>query len=688
MFLCVLGGAGCGDDDGGTDIDAGLDADIDSDVGDDADVDAEVDGDIDAEVAMGCTGESPAEPQDIGGCCNGDYDCTQAASFCVGGWCSNPSCEQDADCVPISSGAFPADTEFRCNSNEMGFASFCAPGSLQPCGADGDAPCPSGETCVLGWDSTAVDPGAPGLRGICLTNMAGEGLIATGEQCDSHADAFFYQCEAPGYVLSSCLGRRCTAACDVDNPQDTCPAGLECVGPVALDTGSADILLASGLCAGQRCGYLEFTDTPEDDVRLPGLDSECPSGEVCTPFFVTGVNGDTLEMRCIPEVAAYGGAGDVCEHAEKFQQHCSNDLCLQAAAEWDSNGIPCLEDEDCGPQEVCASSPSPFQSDRCSAKPDAGFCSVMCRSDADCPNMSGGPSYCVDIGAGEMPNGLSSYFTVCYPETELFEETPTPCEKESDCNISLGEGCVRLSSYSDLKVCTAVVSADTAGADCTTDPNVCTADEACVDDGTGTSYCTPIAQVGESCDSADATCASGLCLDTDLGVETENGDPTNTFCVAPCTLTTDCGPNQVCENILWAENDPAVETDDITGGLCRPMTVLTGTGCSVAGDCASGQSCDSATGRCFTSGVPWGSACAADADCDQNGLCDTDVVNGLCYKPGCDPAAGNADCGGGDSTCSDNSAVGVCLESCTVDTDCSRNATDGFICNNGACEAP
>ena len=65
------------------------------------------------------------------------------------------------------------------------------------------------------------------------------------------------------------------------------------------------------------------------DVQIPGLDSECPTGEVCVPSFVTGDEGDTYEFRCQPTVTGYGDPGDVCEQAEKYEQHCQHgSLCL------------------------------------------------------------------------------------------------------------------------------------------------------------------------------------------------------------------------------------------------------------------------------------------------------------------------------------------------------------------------
>jgi len=681
----------CSDDDNGTKIDAQVsdaqtdssvtDGGVDSAVQHDGTVDS---GAVDAEV-LGCTGDSPAEPQATGACCQTAADCL--GGTCLGGYCTSTGCQSDDDCDEAVTGPFAAGTKFNCSQNNIGYLNFCGPGSLQSCGGQSDNPCPTGESCVLGWNDQAMGPGDNVLTGVCITDMGGSGLTPAGGQCDEHSDNFDYQCETTSFLLSSCMGRRCTTACDVDNSTNTCPTGMECSGPLALD-GGTKTLLASGVCAGALCGHLTFTDNPDQDVRIPGLDADCPTGQVCTTFMVTGTEGETYEMRCIPEVSTYGGAGDACEHAEKFAQFCNSNLCLQMSATWDAHGGNCTTDDDCPSDQVCASASNPNFPKRCSAKPDPGFCSVMCRTDTDCPTMGGHPSYCVEIGVGALPNGQTGYITACYPEQELFEQTPTTCQKESDCDTAAGEGCVRISNHSTLQVCKAIITADPTGTDCTTggQPD-CGANEACIDNGDNTKRCTPVLSVGDSCDPADNRCMSGVCLDSDFATD-DQGTPTNTFCSASCTTTTDCGANEVCENILWAQNDPDTSGDDVVSGLCRPMRVRHDTdACANDGDCGGGKTCDTVTGRCYTSSAVWGGPCIDDTDCGQNGLCATDAPGGMCYLPGCDPAHGNADCGGGDTVCSTNSPVGVCVEDCTTNTDCTRNGA-GYVCNNGACEAP
>lgn len=689
-LVLSMGAAGCSDDDNqGTNnnntIDASLtDAETLPD-GDTQDGQAIDGGAQDSGPAQGCTDDPPAEPQAMGGCCTADEDCTDG--YCLGGWCTLGACQEDTDCEPTAPGPFVTGTSMMCNTNDVGFLSFCAPGSLAPCGAQGDPDCPASEICVLGWNEQAQSLAEIAISGVCVARMGGAGVSSAGEACDEYADGFYYQCEVPGFIMGSCVLRRCTTACDPTNPQNTCPSGTECAGPLALDTGSGTIL-ASGMCVGPSCGIMEFTGDSENDLVIPGSDSACPSGQVCSAGFVTGQDGDTLEMRCVPENLSYGAVGDSCEHAEKFQSFCSNyGLCLQTAPVYNSANPICHNDEECAANEVCAESSSQYLPSRCAPKPDPGFCTSMCRTDADCASYPNETAYCLELSAGSLPNGQDSFIAVCYPESELFETPPVSCATDADCNMDEGEGCVILSFHSQARICSVLVSVDPAGADCTVGGvGVCQAGEACIDDGAGVFHCTAVSEKGEACVPADAECRAGFCVDSEFDTE-DGGNPTNTYCSAACVTSDDCASTQVCENVKLAENDPADENDDVVVGLCRTRMVRTGPGCPT-NPCTGGKLCDDITGQCYNPTALWGGLCIDDSDCGQNGICDTSVANGICYLPGCDPANGNADCGGGDTACSQNNVVGVCLEACASDASCTRNSTDGHVCNNGACEAP
>lgn len=653
-------------------------------------LDGTVDGDgqaTDADVlpdsgpATGCTGAEVTEPQLMGACCNDNPDCIDRT--CLGGFCTMSQCLGDEDCYPTVPGPFPGGTPMSCNDNQFGFISFCAPGSLQPCGATGDAACPEGEACVLGWNPDAPGMTGNAMRGLCMTKVHGEAVGASGAQCDPNAVPYPYQCEAPSFILGNCIGRRCVEACDPDNATNTCPASMECIGPLAFATNGG-LLSGGGLCGGSLCGAIRATGDPELDYAIPGVDGDCPTGQLCTPMFVTGVDGDTYEFRCIPPASGLGGTGEACEHADKFGQFCNHDgLCLQQSASWVITGAPCDDDDDCGATEVCVDRSN--HPSRCAPKPDPGFCSKGCRTDADCTGF-GEPAYCLELGT-RLPNGHSSFITACYPASELFETAPTACTVESDCDLDVGEGCLMVSRRSDLRVCGVVVSQDATGTDCSTNGVAdCEGNDVCIEDpGAGSFLCTGISEKGDTCEPNQNKCRSGWCLDSELMVG-DQGDPTNTLCSGFCRDTSDCGQRQVCDNVLFAQNDPDTSADDVVSGMCRSTVVRTGTGCGSVNDCGTNESCDTATGRCYNQGVAWGSPCAADSDCDQNGMCDTTVPNGLCYLPGCNPANGNADCGGGASACSAQSVVGVCLASCTTSANC-REA-DGFTCVDGACVAP
>lgn len=140
----------------------------------------------------------------------------------------------------------------------------------------------------------------------------------------------------------------------------------------------------------------------------------------------------------------------------------------------------------------------------------------------------------------------------------------------------------------------------------------------------------------------------------------------------------------MCNWAVNALNDPTDSSDNVAGGHCRPMVVKSGVGCAVPGDCTNGDACDTNTGRCYTTTAAWGGACAEHSDCPIYGLCDTILLStGTCFRPGCDPANGNADCESM-GTCTDALPVGLCAEDCTITADCDRSA-EGFTCVNGAC---
>ncbi len=672
----ISGGTGCSDDDNQNNNTNLNDAGVTD--GETPDASTLPDsGTMDAGAATGCNGAVPDEPQPMGACCTQNSDCLDG--YCLAGYCTTAQCETDGDCDPTVPGPFPGGVDMTCNvAGFDGFIQICVPGSGQACGAAGDSACPTGEACVLLWNEDATVQGnGEAMRGLCITKMAGNNNKATGQQCDDNADPYDYQCETPGGILSSCIGRRCTEACDPDNTAGTCPTDMDCVGPLAFDAGNG-ILSGGGICAGQLCGYVEATGDTENDVRIPGIDSECSSGEVCVPSFFTGVGGDTYEFRCEPSVTSYGAPGDACEQSAKFEEFCNHGtLCLQQSAQWSPSGTGCTDDSDCGANEVCADGGA--LSNRCAPKPDPGFCSMGCRTDADCSSM--GTAYCLELDV-EFPNGEDGFLTACYPQSELFETTPTACTSDADCDADAGEGCRILSFHSDSLFCGSV-SQDATGTDCSGIGD-CGANEACVEDqDASTMKCTAIQENGEACDPDNDACRGGFCFDSEFATD-DGGSPTNTFCSGVCTTTADCGTNQVCTNVLFAENDPDVDTDDVVVGLCRSQVVQSGSGCSGNNDCTVGDTCNTSTGRCYTAAASWGGTCTEDANCPDGGFCDTDVPNGLCYLPGCDPQVANS-CGAG-AACSDQNVVGICLADCTGNTDCRQN--DGFTCVNGACVAP
>ncbi len=635
----------------------------------------------DAATTVGCTGDSPTEPAGLGGCCNSNVDCRSGR--CIGGWCWQ-TCSDDSDCGPVDEGPWPTGSPTRCNQTTLSYSNYCIPGSLQQCGAAGDAACPAGEVCMAAWNADATSA-ADAFEGVCVTAMTQAGVLAPGESTIGSPNPLFYACQTPTFQYTGYYGGRCSMACDPANPTDACPTGMQC-SELWASPGNGEVLSGIGICVGEVCGRLEFTGDDDNDVRIPGSNDDCPTGEVCEPWGVNGVDGDTVTHHCGLPDNTLGQIGDDCEHSLKFDLTCANSVyCIQAAAEYDPAGAGCSSDTSCGANEVCAS--KNMLPKKCSPKPDPGFCSEPCRTDADCPVVDGDPALCAS-GGWQIPNGEDAYLTYCLAWRFISDDAPIVCDTNADCDTDTGEGCIIVSAFNDTQHCLPHVTQDATGTDCATNGVAdCQAGEACVPDEDGLNpLCTTVQAFGDPCDPEDThRCVGGSCTDIDWEAD-DGGAVTNTFCGGWCLINADCGANQVCDWDLMQENDPTTTADDVGSGHCRTMVVRTGAGCTVPGDCSNGDGCDASTGRCYTSSAAWGDACTAHSDCPMLGLCDDSVTGGLCYRPGCDPSAGNTGC---DNTgaCSDYYPVGKCLEDCTNTTDCSRNA-DGFTCVNGACLAP
>ncbi len=680
LSVCLLSWGACGDDDSQNQNDAAVQQDADNQDDGQVQDDAEVQPDA-APTTEGCTGESPESPVGLGGCCNINSDCS--VGVCVGGWCSK-YCTDDADCGVTVAGPFPTGTAMHCNQTQLAFANFCLPGSLGDCAGENDSACPAGEVCIGAWndDTTSL---SEAFRGICVTAIGQTGVLAAGESTVGSANPELYQCESPTFQFYGYNGRRCTEACDPTNPVDTCPTNMECSEVWASPAG-ASVLSGVGICVGQTCGRLEFTGDDENDVRIPGRNDECPTGEVCEPTGMNGVDGDILTHYCAVSDPSLGQIGDDCEHAAKFDMGCDNWVyCIQDAAQYTTAGEFCSDDDQCDVDEVCATHNS--LPSRCAPKPDPGFCSAPCRTDADCPLVDGDPSLCAS-GAWGMASGDDGYVTYCLAWRLISDDAPVVCDTNADCDTDLGIGCVVISDFNGTRHCLPHITQDATGTDCSTNGVAdCQTNEACIEAEDATTFlCTTVQVFGDPCDATDMNrCVGGSCLDIDWEAD-DGGAPTNTYCAGWCQSNADCGTNQVCDWELMNENDPATDADDVGGGHCRPMGVRSGAGCTVVGDCSNGDGCDTTTGRCYTTTAAWGDACTEHSDCPQYGLCDAGVTGGMCYRPGCDSGNGNADC---DATgaCSDALPIGMCLEDCTGTADCSRSA-DGFTCVGGACLAP
>ncbi|HXI57226.1 MAG TPA: hypothetical protein VNO55_14255 [Polyangia bacterium] len=310
-------------------------------------------------------------------------------------------------------------------------------------------------------------------------------------------------------------------------------------------------------------------------------------------------------------------------------------------------GMPCSSDPSAG--QRCADDSLCVPAVGTSGPSASSFCSTMCRLDSDCP----GDAFCLEYRTSTLPNQSYAMVGMCTPRGKIAAlAASTLCKAESECPA--GQGCRVLGPRTALQICK---------------PG-----------GTKT--------VGAACASG-AECRSGECLDTLFRFP---GTASRAACSAVCWKNSDCGPQQRCQREPQSDNGTTQDPlDDIVLGYCRTLLVP-----AVADACAgdqtcldrkTGDSCDLATGLCFTKAALIGAACQTDADCLLGATCEGGprFPGGACLLSGCQPgvASGVDACPGATSLCAQRASdapVFRCYERCATAADCSRSPA-GYRCS-------
>ncbi|MBW2462354.1 MAG: hypothetical protein JRH11_11970 [Deltaproteobacteria bacterium] len=328
-----------------------------------------------------------------------------------------------------------------------------------------------------------------------------------------------------------------------------------------------------------------------------------------------------------------------------------------------------------------------------------GYCSAECDAGQACPEGS----FCT-------PVGRSAFICLagCDPSA-----TGRQCRTGYGCGSSfMLDGPVCVPGCFDATDCGPGLSCDPDGG--------FFGEGTCFDSG---------AEVGSGCESADMCPAGAFCLeeyfsgwpggtcieggcDPDAGTGCNAGDvclPAGRggACFAGCTDARDCRPGYQC-------------TD---GGGPRGARYC-GPGCTSDAQCSDGRVCNPALGTCDEPFDPaeLGEECSTAEGLCAGGTCMTEYESGFpfsyCVYLGCDPAAPDPGCGGGNVCVEDRDGTGVCLKACEGLPDCPRDgydcrpsdaadstsetaclpacttdascANDGFVCNEGTgrCRPP
>jgi hypothetical protein len=647
-----------------------------------------------------------------GGCCSTDTDCD--IGFCLGGFCTRP-CAGDADCLPSGGPEdptpFPAGTILRCVSEpEIGIPGYCWPGSAAACdGSPGS--CPPGESCGV-WFAVGgqIDGGVVqrGLAGRCLTSFATGPGGATGDRCLLEDP---YMCQNPVGLYNNCIGGACTQGCD-PAVTGSCPADTECFGPLTVTLRSTAIeYQGAGLCVGPSCGHLQFSDQP-GDVRHVDAPGSCGPGRYCAAFEHKAGAPDTLWLVCATSEPGRVQAGGDCQQERILGLLCQDEQsCIETPPVPDSNGRPCTTSADCPDPSapVCVAPDGSYAGSgsrgTCSAAPSNGFCSVLCRNDADCAQVALGdgtkafganpPPICLEVRSDSFPAGSAGRLPYCFAFDRAFATPggPPRCSGEATCQTATTHtSCLPISSRSSQSFCGSAQDGNPSGASCTTPGANCGANSLCLrsrlDDAlhcTNLSFTVAVGQACSNTSAGDNTCASATCWDR--LAQSAVAQPATTRCSAVCRTGADCPAGMTCVPLRVEDNGTAAPEDDTILGYClTQIPANPNDQCTSDADCSArighGDKCDLATHACYRSTALVGDACSADGDCGHGASCLQPpafpaFVGGYCVIYGCDPQS-RTGCPPEAACVPQGNGTGTCLLRCNSPADC---RSPGYTCD-------
>ena len=560
---------------------------------------------------------------DIAESCDGNGACPMDAFEMAGTGCgdaSDTTCTDPDTCDGMGvceDNHAPSTVECRADAGDCDIAENC----------DGNGACPTdlfetaGTMCGDSSDTTCTDPDSCDAMGACLPNHAPTSTVCRADagECDVEET-----CDATG-------------TCPLDGFE---VAGSACGDPTDTACTDPDTCDAMGMCLSN---HAPATASCRAVAGLCDVEDFCDGGGMCDPDgFVAG------------GTVCRGGSGDVCDPDEQctgMAAACPPDLFENAMFVCNPG-----TGDVCDPAELCpgvAGGGCPMDI----VSPNTTSCRIaadLCDAEELCSGVADDPCPPDDV----------------HPTTVSCRSIMGACDVEDFCdgmNGACPADAVLPDGDSGSPMCMTYLC-DGMSNDC---PTTCVDDTDCVmGNWCDSGMCVPQGNPGDNCGGANEClsgfCANGVCCDTACDQICED-----------CTMAR----TGVADGTCAATTDMTDPDNDCTNGACngnRMCALDDGQGCTMGGDCLSGN-------------------CADNVCCDMacNGLCEgctallTGGSNGQCLAIG----AGN-DPG---MECMNGACDGqrMCVLSggqpCMNDSEClSTMCRDGFCCGsdcNGLCEA-
>ena len=501
----------------------------------------------------------------------------------------------------------------------------------------------------------------------------------------------------------------CDQPCEDGSVPEGCPQGV---------CENGEVVSCTKTCPPNG-SVPEGCDTcPDPSLTYPYCDCNCQTGQTCNENRqCVNPGGDCTTdddcgggQVCNPEGQCVNPGGD-CTTDDDCQENevCKDNVCVNAS---------CNSDDDCSDGQVCQD--GTCGADNCKCQDAVWPCDRQCggkcvEESVNCPCQGDGectpPQKCItntdgqnvcsdDDGEGICPDGSR------IPCDQNCSDDSEPancrtCNGDSDCGenqtCSSSGVCIPKSSESCKcegedwpcdKQCDNQCTAESVNCPCTSDGE-CTSPQKCVSGADGQNVC-----VNVSC-SLDTDCGNGQVCQDETCVDANQS----------CTTNDDCGNGQVCQDETCVDANQSCTTNDDCGNgqVCQDETCVDANqSCTTNDDCQANESCVddqckslSCTDPSFVFPTcnckcPDGYSCNADKICIKsckchggswpcNQKCDNQcpvgsincpcTSDGGCTKQKC---VTNSD---GQKVCSDDDGLGICLDGSRVD--CDQNCPDG-----------